>query len=212
MRLRPAARRRSARRAVAEALDDPRDPLAVEVLAGDDDDAAAAEVEGGRQNAAVPERHDRLPARGADRVEMLQALDAPAQRVAERVDQRVAERRRSPRPATRLQRDARQSSATSTHRRSRELITLALHCYMPLYCGPPPPSGGTQVITWYGSMMSHVLQCTQFDALICSRGAPSAVVARSRRRSPDRTHARMPVLRAADRCCRPRCAPAGATG
>ena len=40
---------------------------------------------------------------------------------------------------------------------------------MPSYCGPPPPSGGTQVMTWYGSMMSHVLQCTQFDALICSR-------------------------------------------
>ena len=42
--LRAAARRRSARRAVAEALDDAGDPLAVEVLAGDDDDAAAAEV------------------------------------------------------------------------------------------------------------------------------------------------------------------------
>src|SRR4051812_12980107 len=46
--------------------------------------------------------------------------------------------------------------------------------HMPLYWGPPPPSGGTQVMTWYGSMMSHVLQWTQFDALICSRGVPSA--------------------------------------
>ena len=40
-----AARRRSARRAVAEPLDDAGDPLAVEILAGDDDDAAAAEVD-----------------------------------------------------------------------------------------------------------------------------------------------------------------------
>ena len=29
-------------------------------------------------------------------------------------------------------------------------------------------------MTAYGSMMSHVLQCTQFDALICNRGLPSA--------------------------------------
>src|SRR6185503_6555005 len=49
-----------------------------------------------------------------------------------------------------------------------------LRGYIPVYCGPPPPSGGTQVITPYGSMMSHVLQCTQFDALICRRGVPSA--------------------------------------
>ena len=40
--------------------------------------------------------------------------------------------------------------------------------YIPSYCGPPPPSGGTQSMIWYGSMMSHVLQWTQFDALICS--------------------------------------------
>ena len=42
-RARAAARRRSARRAEAEALEDPGDPLAVEVLAGDDDDAAICE-------------------------------------------------------------------------------------------------------------------------------------------------------------------------
>ena len=35
---------------------------------------------------------------------------------------------------------------------------VALSVYIPSYCGPPPPSGGTQVITPYGSMMSHVLQ------------------------------------------------------
>src|SRR4051812_44806872 len=45
--------------------------------------------------------------------------------------------------------------------------------HIPSYCGPPPPSGGTQVITWYGSMMSHVLQWTQFDALTCSFLVPS---------------------------------------
>ena len=52
----------------------PRDPLAVEVLARDDDDAAAAEVVGGRQDAAVPERHDRLAAAPSDGVEVLEAL------------------------------------------------------------------------------------------------------------------------------------------
>ena len=41
--------------------------------------------------------------------------------------------------------------------------------HMPSYCGPPPPSGGTQSMIWYGSMMSHALQCTQFDGLICNR-------------------------------------------
>ena len=59
---------------------------------------------------------------------------------------------------SRLLRDAFQSGSVRRH--------------SPSYCGPPPPSGGTQVITWYGSMMSHVLQCTQLDALICRRGVP----------------------------------------
>src|SRR6476620_4860823 len=45
--------------------------------------------------------------------------------------------------------------------------------YMPSYCGPPPPSGGTQSMIWYGSMMSQVLQCTQFEAWICSVRRPS---------------------------------------
>ena len=69
---------------------------------------------------------------------------------------------------------------------------------MPSYCGPPPPSGGTQVMTPYGSMMSHVLQCTQFDALICSRFPPPPVVHHLvdvRRAEP---HARVAVLVAAD--------------
>ncbi len=41
--------------------------------------------------------------------------------------------------------------------------------YIPGYTGPPPPSGVTQRIFWRGSLMSQVLQCTQFCALICSR-------------------------------------------
>ena len=40
--------------------------------------------------------------------------------------------------------------------------------------GPPPPSGGTQLMFCDGSLMSQVLQCTQFCALICSFGAPSS--------------------------------------
>src|SRR6185437_9685754 len=35
--------------------------------------------------------------------------------------------------------------------------------------GPEPPSGGTQVMISYGSLMSQVLQCTQLAALICRR-------------------------------------------
>ena len=80
------ARRRAARRFVSEALDDPRDPLAVEVLAGDDDDAAAAEEVGGRQNTAVPEGHHRLASAPRDRVEMRQPLRPPFQRRSQRRD------------------------------------------------------------------------------------------------------------------------------
>ena len=35
------------------------------------------------------------------------------------------------------------------------------------YSGPPPPSGGTQVMIWYGSRMSQVLQWTQFEKSTC---------------------------------------------
>ena len=45
--------------------------------------------------------------------------------------------------------------------------------HRPSYCGPSPPSGGTQSMIWYGSMMSQVLQWTQFDALMCSFFVPS---------------------------------------
>src|SRR6266481_3488886 len=44
--------------------------------------------------------------------------------------------------------------------------------YIPSSFGPPPPSGTTQSIIWYGSAMSHVLQCTQFAALIFSFTLP----------------------------------------
>ena len=59
-------------------------------------------------------------------------------------------------------------------------------------------------------MMSHVLQCTQFDALICRRGAVR-VRQRSRTRSQDRTECtddHIPCRRWYDT---PRCAPADAT-
>src|SRR5437773_6043064 len=62
---------------VAKSLDDPRDPLAVKVLARDHDDALATKVIRGRQNPAVPERHDRMAAVCRDPVEMLESLDAP---------------------------------------------------------------------------------------------------------------------------------------
>src|SRR5688572_30686135 len=37
---------------------------------------------------------------------------------------------------------------------------------MSMYFGPPPPSGTIHSITWYGSAMSQVLQCTQLAKLI----------------------------------------------
>src|SRR5215204_3697362 len=40
------------------------------------------------------------------------------------------------------------------------------------YFGPPPPSGGTQVMLRLGSLISQVLQWTQFCALITKRGSP----------------------------------------
>ena len=73
-----AARRRSSRHAVTESRDDARDPLAVEVLADDDDDAAVAEVvEAPRirpcQNAMIGCRPGR-----DDLVEVVVAFGAPA--------------------------------------------------------------------------------------------------------------------------------------
>ncbi len=89
-RLPRAARRRPARGAIAEPGDDARDPLAVEVLAGDDDDAAALEVDRAGQDAAVPERVNRLAER-LGRLQMLEPVDAVAVGGAERREQRIAE-------------------------------------------------------------------------------------------------------------------------
>ena len=87
-RARSAARRGPARRPVPEALDDPGNPLAVEVLAGDDDDAAVLPEERGGQDTAVPEGEDRLLAGGDDRVIVFEPLDAPAICGSERADYR----------------------------------------------------------------------------------------------------------------------------
>jgi hypothetical protein len=83
---RTTARRRSTRAAIAEAADDARDPLAVEVLARDDDDAAVAPEERGGQDATVPEREDRLLAGRDDRFIVGIAVDAPFVRRGEGLD------------------------------------------------------------------------------------------------------------------------------
>ena len=88
------ARRRAARRpaggAEAEATDDPRDPFAVEVLAGDDDDAAVAPVPHAVQDAAVARAHRwsrprrRRPPPGAPRRPSRCARSGPAAAAAAR--------------------------------------------------------------------------------------------------------------------------------
>ena len=40
------------------------------------------------------------------------------------------------------------TSIVSCERIATVVFVVPLVVYMPLYCGPPPPSGGTQVITW----------------------------------------------------------------
>jgi hypothetical protein len=77
-------RRRAPGRAITESRDDPRDPLAVEVLARDDDDPFVFPEERGGQDAPVPEREDRLAAGRDDCLIVLQAVDSPAIGGAER--------------------------------------------------------------------------------------------------------------------------------
>ena len=85
-----AAGSRSSRGPVPEALDDARNPFAVEVLARDDHDRAVPEEVGGREDAAVPEGKDRRPTGSRDRLEMLEAVGVPAKRRGQRCDQPVA--------------------------------------------------------------------------------------------------------------------------
>ncbi len=85
------ARRRPPSLEVAEPPHDARDPLPVEILAGDRDHAAIAEVDGRRQDAPVPQREDRLSARRRDGFEMLGAVLAPPKGPPEERNQRVAD-------------------------------------------------------------------------------------------------------------------------
>ena len=79
---------RAASRRVAKTLENARDPLPVEVLAGEGDDATVAKVVETGQDAAVPAGEDRLAARLDDGVIVLGALDVPCQRAAEGADRR----------------------------------------------------------------------------------------------------------------------------
>src|SRR5262249_1935790 len=120
--------------------------LAIEIFARDHDDAAIPKVQRRRKNAAVPERENRTTPGAIDCIEVLAPVLAPRVGAAQRLDHGRAQRR---------------------DRGGLEVLT-ARERHRPSYWGPSPPSGGTQSMIWYGSMMSHVLQCTQFDALMCS--------------------------------------------
>ena len=91
-RARAAARRRSPGRPKPEPGHQPRNPLAVEVLAGHGHDAAIAPVEGRGQDPAVPQREDRRAARPHQLVVVLGPFDPPAQRHSERSRQRICGR------------------------------------------------------------------------------------------------------------------------
>ncbi len=75
--------RRAPRRRIAEAFEDARNPLPVEVLAREGDDAAVAEVVEAGQDAAVPAGEDGLPPGIDDGVVMFGALDLPGERAAQ---------------------------------------------------------------------------------------------------------------------------------
>src|SRR5262249_28877054 len=103
-----------------------RNPFAVEVFARDDDDAAIAEVERGGEDAAVPEREDRLPPLVSQQAQHLAAALVPRVRAAQGLDDRHADRGHG-------------GPLESLARRKR---------HMPSNCGPSPPSGGTQSMIW----------------------------------------------------------------
>jgi hypothetical protein len=185
---RTSARGRAARSPVPESSDDAGDPLAVEVPARDHDDLSVLPEQRRREDASVPEGKYGLLARRDDRLVMRKALNAPPICRTKRPDNRCANGGNQSRLAQlprRQRRVSRQSSfaqcqssianAIGNHQSSIQIANRQSEIanYMPSYCGPPPPSGGTQSMIWYGSMMSHVLQCTQFDALICSFFRPS---------------------------------------
>ena len=96
--LRATARRRPACRAVAELRDDPRDPFTIEVLARDDDDPTPLEVDRARQNAAVPERMNRMPKRlrGIEMFERRRSGSGRSSRGRQGLGSRVLKWRRAP--------------------------------------------------------------------------------------------------------------------
>ena len=89
-RARRAARRRSARGAEPEPREERGNPLAVEVAAGDDDDAAIAEVVQPGEDPPVPERENRLTSRlQRSSSKWLPPSTRQRQRAAERRDERI---------------------------------------------------------------------------------------------------------------------------
>ena len=76
----PAARRRASRGPIPKPRDYSGDPFAVEVRAGDDDNATIPPVQRGGKDPAVPEREYRRPASAHEIVEVVCAFNAPLER------------------------------------------------------------------------------------------------------------------------------------
>ena len=93
----------------------PRDPLAVEVLAGDDDDAAVAPVERRRQGCGRARAPGSAAARRAMSSSKWSAPSIrPRQRPAQRADERIRRRGDRPRPSARSATGASQTSSLSS--------------------------------------------------------------------------------------------------
>ena len=100
---------------------------------------------GGVQEARVPEREDGLSAQALDLGKMAEPIGAPAQRSPEQANQRRPDGRDNAR--LKALRPGRTPIARSARQIQAYLPNLSPVSYMPSYCGPPPPSGGTHVMT-----------------------------------------------------------------
>ncbi len=153
---------RPARRPESKTRHQPCDPLSVEVPAGHGHDTAAAPVQRGRQDAPVPQRQDRRAPGTDQRVIVMRAVHPPGPRTAQRRNERVGRRgdcsglHVAPGNTRKKCQNCQNCQDCQNQKNSQECLRCSADSprgsrkrgYMPSYWGPPPPSGGTQSMTW----------------------------------------------------------------